>query len=528
MTIVMDFVLPYAALIATCWFTYAWIIKGGWVSDDVLGMAVYDGKMQRPLHDWGNVLKKFRYEFGKTINPEAGKLIDEKDPSKGQKPDYVSDNKAHHRLNLHLLCGISALLYHYLTPIVGANVAFIATMLFIVHPVGVQAVGWISGIGYVMGFFFALLGLNLAQAAYAYGWVNDPMGMVLTLAGFAFFQFIAVQAMYSTIGAMFILALFHQWPFAIVAFLISLFGFAQTLMSAVNLRKNAFKEQDMGASTRFHARKFIVALKSLLYFVQLSVFPKSLGLYHIYGYHYTLPKVEWETKDFWCGLGLVATGLVTFFVAPIPIQLALVWFLGFLLIFLNFITINQFVTERYVWMPTVGTCLIAAYLTQNHPWIAAVLFGMAIVRTWMHFPTYYDEVRFYQSNIWNFPKSEVAFGNLGVVYLNNQLVGSAIEMWKIGAKLNPDYDVNWYNLSQVHKNEGVRQNSRPLLEEALGYLKNAVKCKVCHMRERWHKEMVELEALIAGGNYQVGADKKTLDRVGLTRISFDLPKAVGT
>jgi hypothetical protein len=107
------------------------------------------------------------------------------------------------------------------------------------------------------------------------------------------------------------------------------------------------------------------------------------------------------------------------------------------------------------------------------------------MRTWAHLPTYNDEVMFYQSNIWNFPNSEIAFANLGVVYLKCNLTGSAMDMWQISCKINPDYDVGYYNIHSIIKKQGD-------LAKASEMLTKAVNSKGCHFKEQWAKELVEL------------------------------------
>src|SRR3990167_8705912 len=142
----------------------------------------------------------------------------------------------------------------------------------------------------------------------------------------------------------------------------------------------------------------------------------------------------------------------------------------YIFIFLNWITIQQFVSERYLYIPSIGICGLIGYLLYTidtlyfagQPVFLGIAGGLYLMRTWAHLPTYQDEVLFYQSNIWNFPDSEVAFSNLGVTYMNCRLIGSAVDMWQISGKINPQYDVAWYNISSVLKQKGDFVNAREL------------------------------------------------------------------
>ena len=486
-------ILHPLVLLCLPWLTYAAAIKGGFVSDDIAGIAQFDGKLQRPI-SFHNLFKQFRWFFGRKANPDFGKWIDEKDHKKGKhEREWLACNQAHHRLSIYLLslCGI--LLYLVLSLIIGPHLAFLSTVLFLVHPLGAQVIAWISGIGYLLGFTISMGALYLVQCGYLSGWVDGQWGFFLLLGGFGLLQVLAVEAIFPSVGTTLILAFLGYWPFAVLSGLISLGGAVGTLKTAVSLRKSAFEEQKMGRSTKLSWRKGIVAMKSLQYYVKLCFFPKSMGLYHTYMYHYPVPQVEQPDRDFLLGLGILIAGITSFFLAPLPVALALVWFGAYILIFLNWVTAHQFVSERYAWMPTVGVCILLAWALSPWPWAFALLAGIALTRTWMHIPTYYDEVMFYQSNIWNFFKSEVAFGNLGVVYTNQGLIGSSIDMWSIGSRINPDYDVNWYNLYSIYKTQAVNQKNKELLNLSRDYLLKAINSKSCHFPDRWQAELVELD-----------------------------------
>lgn len=268
----------------------------------------------------------------------------------------------------------------------------------------------------------------------------------------------------------------------------------------------------MDQSTKFYPRKLIVVMKSLACYTKFAFFPKRAGLYWQYLYHYELPYAEAEDGYFYAGIILtILLGLGITIGSPV-VSFACIWYLAFIILFLNFITANQFFTERYTWIPTVGACLlVAAYAPQ---WLYWILFGIALMRTWAHLPTYYNETQFYESNLWNFPTSEIASGNLGVTLMHRGLIGSANETWIMGVRMNPEYDVNWYNLASSFKTRGlVNPNYIPLLGTILppeiqqvvatdamkGYimlskycLEMALKSRTCHFPKQWQSELDEM------------------------------------
>ena len=492
-------------LVAAVWIAYWDILKGQFVSDDWDGIANYDGKLKRlsrpvPVapdakgapaeqpkggSSWNDYLTWLRWHIGKAPNANYQKPTD---PAKPNSPkdtrQFLASPFRHHRLSLILFSAITLLAYSFLSTVVGEPTAFLATLLWTVHPVGVQTVGWISGIGYVLAAFFMLLGLNAVVLVSASPWLTNPTLTVLLTGLYAVCQFLAFRSQFTSIAVVAVLCYLHLWPFALIAGAIAAVGLLRTILEVVSVRASTFRQQKMDASTRLHPKKLVVAGKTFYYYLKLVLFPKRLGLYHTFGYHYPLPWIEWEDRYFWAGLGLLGASVGAFLWAPAPIPFAVLWWVSFLIFVLNWITVHQFVAERYVWLPALAPCLLVATFAPS--WLYWLLVGVALMRTWAHLPTYFNELMFYQSNVWNHPRSEVAYGNLGVTYLRMQFPGSAVDHWSFGSVVNPDYDVNWYNLYSIFRGQGM-------FDQARTYLLRALSCTTCHFPKEWRDELNTLE-----------------------------------
>ena len=530
----LNILSPCFFLIGLCWLSYWDSLKNQYTSDDLDpggGISIHDGlfhvkgwpfknkcpNCQLPVTDlqkppcpkttslgWGILFKQFRWYLGKVPNSGYNKSVNPADPNAPKDMRYwIAHSMKHHRFNIMVFSGLSVSLYCLLASILGEKLAFFTVALFIVHPSAVLPVGWVSGIGYVVGLFFASMGLNLS-VLFQNGVMTTPLKTIGCLLLYAFFQYLAVNAMFATWGVVFILALLKLWSFALVAGIIGVYSCFRTLREAVGYRQKTFEEQQMGYSTKFHLRKLIVMPKTIAYYTKLAFFPKRLGLYHKYGYHYEMPHIELEDKYFWCGILLLILFTVGLIFGSFPIKLAITIYLSFLVLFMNWIVVHQFVSERYVWMPSLGVCLFFAYITQNHLAVYWAVFGVALMRTWTHLPSYYDEINFYDSNIWNFPDSEVAYGNKGVVQLKKGMSISAIDTWLQGTRINPDYDVNWYNLYSVYKtsqNLILQYGFGNPMEAAKTFLERAIASKTCHFPKQWQTELGQL-------NEELGYQKK--------------------
>ena len=119
-----------------CWITYLGVIECGFVSDDIEGLANYDGKLKK--FDYGHFSKWLLYK------------ILEKSP------------RRNHLFSIILHNANVILLYSFLITFIPQKLAFFSCILFAIHPINIQAVGWISGRGYLISLFFMLLSFHLS------------------------------------------------------------------------------------------------------------------------------------------------------------------------------------------------------------------------------------------------------------------------------------------------------------------------------------------------------------------------------
>lgn len=507
-------IAPHLILTFFVWLTYHYILRCGFVSDDFQGMLEYDGKLQGL--EYGMISRWVRYHlcggnFPSKIKDHNGKAI----PT-GKTPFR------HHLLSITIFNIAVLLMYSALAPLIGGKLAIMALILLVVHPVGAQCVAWVSGLGYPLCLLWMGAILNLLGWYYA-----GPQTLYITMGvvvAFVALQVLAINALFIGLMLWPILAFLGYTPFAWLGIVISaMLGF-QIVKSTIKFRAGEFKKQNMGASTFIKPRKLIIAAKTLAYYLQMMVMPTKLGLYHKWGYHY---NEHVEREDFRTVLGLILGGLAIYgvFCGPPIVQFCILWTFGFLGIFLNWITIQQFVAERYAFIPFLGVSILACYFLQSFMWLYTFIVGVLICRTWVHLPTYDSELRFYLSNTWNFSDSEVAYGNLGVTYLRGGMVGSAMDSWKVSTILNPNYDVPFYNMYSHYKSNGAMQISHgqyqqgiELYKTALPFIESAIKCEVCHFKEQWQKERDELVNWISNPSLVVTNEKDRLEKLKKTLL----------
>lgn len=418
----------------------------------------------------GNVLRFLRLHIGKEFCEIA--------KNKKGHPVYGfrQSPRRHHIFSMVVQMINLTLGYLFLSRTVGHDVAFGACLLYSVYPLTVWTVGWISGVPYSLSLMFTLIALNLTGLAFIL-----EILLVMLLA------FLSTICLYVGAFTWTIFILLGMPWHALAYFVVGMAVLAWKGIETKNYRVKNFKEQSMEITTKFNWRKPIVMVKTFAYYLGMVFLPLKMGLYHVWGYHYDESIERFDKMFFWGLVGILVSG-VSFYFGALPIKLGIVWFVSYWIIFCNLITAMQFVGDRYAVIPGFGICIILSYLFHDTP-ILWVILGLYAMRTYLFLPTYLNEIDFYSSNFQNFRKSEVALGNLGVAYINQGMPGAAVDMWMLATRINPLYDVPWYNLYSVFRGNGR-------LQEAYDFLNRCLNAKVVHFRERWEKERDEMKKIL--------------------------------
>lgn len=483
LTILSAFFLTYFTILGK---TYYWCI------DDLQGIAsfseTWNDKEQKKIDSYELNGKQWKFlQFNPTIG-FPGNIYRWLRLNLGKKFQVVGKNNKghdvygfkqepfkHHIINLTVQAMNLVMAYIFLCNIMPHPIAFGAVLLYAVHPLTTASVAWISGYNYNFSMFFSLALLNVALTC------QIPDLRYISVAVLAFLSTITIYTGGLTFVILWFLGLKVEAVIACVVSLIILFIKGK---ETKDFRIKAFKEQNMAATTFLNWRKPIVMMKTLWYYMRCVFLPIKIGLYHTWGYFYEEP-IEHVDRMFWLGIAVLAAFLGLCFSEILPLQFGAIWFLTYLFIFSNFITAQQFVADRYAMVPSFGICIILSYFLHGTPFFW-VLVGLYAMRTFLHLPTYKNEVDFYASNFLNFRKSEVALGNLGVAFINQGMQGAAVDTWILATKLNPHYDVPWYNLYSVFKGSGR-------LGEARDFLKKCLDAKIVHFDKKWTEELAELE-----------------------------------
>ena len=293
------------------------------------------------------------------------------------------------------------------------QIAFAAALLFCVNPSNTQGGVWISGKGYALSCMFALLSLIFIQ----------------------WFPLLILPSLLFASTALLVPCIFlvKQPHLYFLTLPLILYVYYTRVHASVKTR--------MGQSTTtlrtFSVRKVIVGVKTYMYYLCHSVFPRRIAMFHTFIRFFGMRVSETEywysmSPLFWCGCGTLY--LLVTNVIHNPTAFVWGWLAYTLLVgmWCNFITIQQTIGERYLYLPNVFLMFALAHLP---PILVFGLLVYYIVQLCRILPQYKDAMSFFRHNASEFPDCADAWNSYGAELWSAQRIGSAMDVWQQGITL---------------------------------------------------------------------------------------------
>lgn len=171
-------------------------------------------------------------------------------------------------------------------------------------------------------------------------------------------------------------------------------------------------------------RKFIPYFKTFGYYFRICCFPYKLGLYHTFIWGLGVNK-EYNKKcyrinrDFWIGLIIWMASLLHIIFVRDMVSFGLMWFMVNISMFCNFITIQQQIAERFVYLPNVGLMLAMSFLCLKLPppisyYFLSLILAYFITRLWYYRESYINDYWQVEYNIIEQKDSHYAWFSRGI------------------------------------------------------------------------------------------------------------------
>lgn len=422
--------LPPLIILGLVFATYANGLNNEFVSDDIPSILT-----NKNLGDFASVTNSFSGSVGSLIHYLIFHIF-------GLSPwSYRMVNLVFHAIN-------SLLVYHIGLKLLDKRIAFLASMVFGVHPLLSESVVWISGYPYVLAGFFVLLSFYLYLP-------NDRHWFVKVVGLTSFAMTFTANEKYLAMPLMFLLVdlwLKRGWkrlPELLVYFCISLMmviyliGIIPTRATVLETRYSA--ERQTGWYLLWQQPP--VALGSYL---SLFYWPVPLTFYHT--------EMTFTIMDY---LLFVVAVLSIAFMAVLLFKKnkwISFWFLFFLIGLLPTLAplgLGWIVAERYAYLATIGlifvTILVLDLVFGKYNRLALIFGGILVVvlaiRTTWRNSDWKNADTLWLATARYSPSSYQNHNNLGDMYMRDGQYDMAIEEFKTAIKLNPRYANAYHNLA---------------------------------------------------------------------------------
>ncbi|MCW3127017.1 MAG: hypothetical protein JWO03_2675 [Bacteroidetes bacterium] len=255
------------------------------------------------------------------------------------------------------------------------SIAFISTMLYAGHPIHTEAVTNIKGRDEVMGMLFALAAL---YAAIRYVRTNNILHIVWGTIAF----FLAMLSKENAITFLAVIPLTFYFftkakpqQYAVLVAYVAAVGIYLALRmhfihpgpESPEILNNPFaylpKNGSGGLTTEGYLSKYATIIYSFLLYFKLLIFPHPLS--HDY-YYDQIPFIGAGDPLFILSFVINATllgyAVYGFFKKSIPAYAILIYFVTFSVVSNVFFTVGIIMNERFVYMCSLGFCILLAYL----------------------------------------------------------------------------------------------------------------------------------------------------------------------
>ncbi len=374
----------------------------------------------------------------------------------------------YHLTNIALHVLVSVCLYWFLSILFkNARLSLITSLFYLVHPVHVEAVAYISGRNDMLAFLFMILTFIIYRKRKE---KRHPTSYILMVLSFCLALLSKENALVLPL-----LILFYHYAFKSKARVRDLLSLACLSSVFLVLKLSVLKASLIKVSA---AQTFLDRVPGIfvafLNYVRLLVLPFDL--------HMDYGKRSFSFMDPWVFLGMAAALSLLVFAfrrrkADPFLFFSVGWFFIAFIPVSNIYPLPFFMAEHWLYVPSVGFFLLLAratldFMKKDRLRIYAWIFCVALVCSWSALTIkqigYWREpVSFYQRTLKYNPENGTIYNNLGQAYEERGDVNEAIAAFKKSVELNPDYIKPYINLALLYDKNNSREEAVEVLLKAI-------------------------------------------------------------
>ena len=379
---------------------------------------------------------------------------------------------------------VCVLMFRYVWRLLGSrSIASVATLLFVLHPVHVESVAWISGATDPL-----MAALMLISALAFLQWsANNGIGWYALSFVTAFLAIFTKETAVLLPILLVATALTCQLPQATrprrTMFLGSLpfFALIGLYLGARGLALHAFAHnvKGIGVATMVESWPAVLA-----FYIRQLVFPVTLSPYYDLDFVTT-----WRTGGFWLPLLFVLPVLAVIIYliqkasARRQLWTAALWLVLPLLpaLYLRVFSQHELVHDRYLYLPSLGLCiLLAVGLERAASWFSRMPSGRVIARAayatifillgiaTVVYQTYWvNDLVLYTRGVKIAPMNDSAVVNLGVIYIEHGQLQRGMAMFQEEIARYPGNATAVFNLGRAEYGLGDYRSAETLVGRSL-------------------------------------------------------------
>jgi len=381
---------------------------------------------------------------------------------------------------LHYLNGV--LIYFLLFRISGRKRwGFVGAFIFLLHPVQVESVAWVSQRKNVLAMFFFLASFHFYLSYRTRGAKRSGLAYVLSVISFI----LSLLSKSVTVILPLVLFLYDlctlerqdrkRWLVDKVPY-----GIAAAAIAVVTIISQS--PEFGGGRISYHGGSpvitFLTILTVLPRYLRLLFYPTPTALSVLY---YLPVKTGLDLPVLGSGLLVVLLGVAGVFLYRLKRKLSF-WFFVF---FIGFLPVSQIVplvtlmNDRYMYFPMLGAsaflgslCLTALEHLQAYrqKGALAVLCVVLLLLPWFsreRVPVWQNDLTLWTDTVGKFPDSEDAWYNLGRSYYDAGQMDNALDAYLRALSINPSAKDTLNNVGNIYMQKGHFLKARPFLLEAL-------------------------------------------------------------
>lgn len=361
----------------------------------------------------------------------------------------------------------------------GIESAGVAALLFVVHPLQVEAVAWVSGRNFLLATFFFLLSIifHIHSLRGGASRLSMPLSWLCYI--------LSTLSKPIAVGAPLVFAAYDGWWARLGWRQIVKRSLPMWAVASLGIGLLVVGQAQAGGLTPYRGDTWLETAQLMLlifwdYFASL-INPSNLS--NLYIYDISIVRQDYHV---WFGVGAVLASILMAWLQPVGkphSRFSVLWIAALMLPFFNFLPLAIPRADRYVYLPLLGVGLLAgAGFSRLWNWPAArdarPLFsgGLAalavplIMLSWQRTQVWANASALWVNHLQHYPTSTTGYVNLAGYYFSNGNYALAEPLYKILLSLAPNEVRAPYNLGRIAEATGR-------YDDAIAYYLKAIKLK---------------------------------------------------